>query len=216
MLDAGDGLRYFQAVKEKLVPLSRLDFLVHPGFQSMGFGGDYDNPGQDHIANTYDALLQNYVERAKTLTEDQMMVAFTNIFPVGFRESNPTTEALSEMRHILGRRLVVLSTKQGIFPETADQFPDALTTAKRIARSRGFTFNRNTPTEAYGELFGGCVDAAANYMNGQGKFKRKTKILPDFTDLAASPEWRLMRKVVGVQDSEYEYPRVSYPKFLRV
>lgn len=182
----------------------------------MGFGGDYDNPGEMHIANKYDALLNLYVERAKTLEDDQMMAAFTNIFPQGLRQSNPTTEALSEMRFILGRRLMVLSTKQGIFPETADQFPDALTTAKRIAKSRGFRINRDTPTEAYGELFGGCVDAAANYMNGQGKFRKKTKILPDLTDLAASPEWRLMRKVVGVQDSEYEYPRVSYPKFLRV
>jgi hypothetical protein len=202
-------------VKEQLTPVSRLDFLIHPGFQSMGFGGDYDNPGVEHVPSKYDSLLYNYIERAKTLAKDQMMVAFTNILPLGLRESNPTTRALSEIRSILGRRLVVLSTKQGIFPETADQFPDALTTAKRIAKSRGFRINRDTPTEAYGELFGGCVDAAANYMNGRGKFRRKTKIIPDLTDLAVSPEWRLMRRVVGVQDSEFEYPRVSYPKFLR-
>jgi hypothetical protein len=203
-------------VKEKLTPVSRLDFLVHPGFQSMEHGKDrVDNPGGPHIPNKYDALLKLYVERAKTLANDQVMIAFTNILPAGFSEDGPTLDALYEIRTILGKRFIALSAKQGIFPEAEEEgLPDAISTAKRIAKARGFSINTRTPTVAYGELLGGCVDGAANHMNKKGGFRRKTQILPEFTDVSITPEWKLLRRpVVDVEFGNYN--RISYPAYMR-
>ena len=182
----------------------------------MEHGWGSVTPKGPHVENKYDALLPNYIDRAKTLEDDQLMVAFTNIMPEGFRQDTPTMRALNEIRAILGKRFIAMSAYQKIFPEDATMprpMSEGIVTAKRIANARGFTFTRNTPTEAYGELFGGCVDAASNYLNGRGRFRKKTKILPELTDMALSPEWKLMRRVVGY--GEFDYPRVTYPKHLR-
>lgn len=170
---------------ESLTKISKIEFLIHPGFQSMDFGhgGIGDLATHGHVENPYDALLNMYVEHAKSLKQDELMVAFTNLEAMSLRKVEPMyLNVFQQIKQILGKRFIILGARQRIFTETIGyEKAEGFKTLKKIARARGFTFDKNITTEAFGEMLDGCVEAAANYLNTTGRLRKKTTIVPELT-----------------------------------
>jgi len=200
--------------QERMTKISKLSFLIHPGFQSSEHGRVISNAQVVHSAhdtNKYDAQLDKYVAHARSLKSDEVMVAFTaqtkNDY---FMTGAPYMKALREIRDILGRRLIILSAGQQIM---SDGQPQGFETLKKIARARGFVFDKSITTEAFGEMLGGCVEDAANCLNTSGELRKKTKIIPELTNEDISKEKKVGSwEPVGIykRRKKAEYKRIKY------
>lgn len=211
---------------EALTRISKIEFLIHPGFNSSEHGTPprrsmFDMSPEEmsenapsvststHVPNKWDALLDHYIERAKSLPQDTLMVGFTNIYRFGLhRDDTPYVQALWKIREILGKRFILLGNTQKIMPD-GDQTTEGFETIKRIARARGFSIDRHITSEAYGELLDGCVEDAANYLNTTGTLIKKTKILPQLTNNILSPKSPEEMKEYK-QAAKRKYPRIKY------
>ncbi len=134
--------------------ISKIHFLIHPGF--VNEAGRQSSPKKDDIEAGL-ALLNRYVERAKTLPEDEIMVAFPYFesqLKDHIQEQHPYDVTLRELRNILGKRLIVLTNDVHVTPESAS---DAIEKIGKICESRNYFFDKNVLTDAYGEMLAACV-----------------------------------------------------------
>ncbi len=141
---------------ENKTEITNIHFLIHPGYELR-----YDyNP-------EFFPLAESYVEKAKTLKPDELMVFFAPVPPTSFpkevkADQEKYVEVANRIREILGRRLIVLSS-QG---ETSSLYKKLIwNKIKTIAEKRGFVFTKNLTAEAYGEYLGVCVSRAAENMH---------------------------------------------------
>lgn len=174
--------------------ISKLHFLVHPGFLSdpntlekpttwqklIAEGHDYDSIMAE--LRKWEETLQIYVEQAKKLKEDELMFVFTHTTSEQLKEDLEEKKAyavtLKAMKKILDKRLVVVSGDFDIFNEA-----EALDVAKEVAAARGYVLDEDVFTEAYGEILEQCVTEGAAAMNRKGGFRNKTVVRQKLTDL---------------------------------
>jgi hypothetical protein len=155
--------------------ITKINFLVHPGFiiDERMMGRDIDQKDEQ--------LLDAYVKKAQSLKDNELMVALTYSTRQEFQNDAKTGmlyfQKLREMKKILGDRLIVLSASQDIFDSS-----EALTMIKRIAKQRGYIFEKDVASEAFGETLQSCVVDAAQNLNEVGEFKKKTKINAGLTN----------------------------------
>jgi hypothetical protein len=172
---------------EKLTKVSRIDFLIHPGFIGSQ-RGHMLSPGEQE---QYRRLLTHYIVEAHAMKDDELMVVFVDADYAQLREGKVWFhDGLYELQDILGKRLIVLGESQQIFPEDTGRM-NGFDTVKRIARARGFTFNKRLNTRAYGEQLEACVDGAANFLNESGGLRNKTHVIKSLTD------WLIARDSLG-------------------
>jgi len=145
---------------EKKKEVSRIHFLVHPGFMAKEEGDRKINP-------TYAELLAKYPEKAKTLKEDEIMVVFApaaNRYFVGHvkNDSELFVECIKQIKSILGDRAVILSSQGETVKDYSEGIWDKI---EKIVKARGFALSKNLTAEAYGEYLTFCVSQVASHMH---------------------------------------------------
>ena len=83
---------------------------------------------------------------------------------------------------MLGDRLVVITDKDDIL--SSNTVKNSWDKIKRIVESRGYYFDSDVESEAYGEYCTACVSAGAGELNIAGGLNRKTVVKTDITDLS--------------------------------
>lgn len=169
---------------EKPIEVSKLHFLIHPGFLA---DPDTDLMGAP-VPESSQVLLDRYLEHAKGIPDDELVLVFLHAtlsdLIRDFRNRKNYTQKISQMKKVLGKRMLTFSADFDVFGETeADDQADEI---KQLAEKRGFRFNENVSSEAYGETLGVCVEEGASNLNKVLKLVRRTLIRPEFTDAAAS------------------------------
>jgi len=172
--------------KENPIKISKIHFLVHPGFSSDYRTDDALSSAKD-VPEENNKLLNRYIGQAENLKEkeDEIMVALTHASKSELKKDSKENflyfKKLEEIRDILGRRLIVLSDNFDIF-----EGEETMLAVKKLAKARGYVFDENVLSEAYGEALGACVDEAAQNLNLTGNLKHKTKIRPELSDTNVS------------------------------
>lgn len=167
------------------VNIHKIHFLIHPGFLS------YEVPKMDGDVGSvnpyalrmdeYNGLLDKYLTEAKTLKDDELMMAFAHTTRKQMVKDAKNEElymvTLRELKNILGKRLIVLSGNFDVVNEDG-----VFDVAKKIAHERGYYFDNTVITEAYGEMLSICVERGADRMNRNAELQNKTLIRPSLTD----------------------------------
>ena len=155
---------------EKKTEINNLHFLVHPGFiHRFHHGLDRGSfSGEEGVA-----LLDKYVEQAKALGGQEVMILFTPTSPWMFSQdvrktSNPDKYALAirEIKKNLGDRLIVIADQGDIMinDDSSDR-ERVWSRIKKILEKRGFILSNQLTAEAYGEYWNHCVSAIAANMH---------------------------------------------------
>ena len=169
------------------VKISKIHFLIHPGFLSDEVESDRDAGTTQEVIQAEESLPNKYVEQSRTLHDDEVMIAFTHSskrkLRRDLRQEKIYAEKLRELKEILGDRLIVLSEDFDLFIDRIDQRQDIFETIEQIASARGFRFDENVLTEAYGETLGMCVEEGAQALNVRANFNEKTLIRPELSNL---------------------------------
>lgn len=198
---------------ETKVKVTKLVFLIHPGFISdpAVFDRPMTNDEQKHAS----VLLDKYIEAAQKLSPTDLVLVFTHNpkYPRKFNWSIKDDltnkklyiSKLHELKAILGPRMVILSDENSPIDKDAKISLKAL---KRIVEARGYVCDKKVPTEAWGETLGVCVDDGAYELNKAGKFKNKTEIRTELTNEYNSDENKRSQKKPGPNSSLND--RISY------
>lgn len=195
--------------KEKeLKKISKIHFLVHPGFLSDPVTKDSGETLED--LKKYHKLLDMYLEQAKKLKDDELMIALTHTdkseYKEGLEEQSIRFTKLQDLKKILGKRFIVLSSDFDVFWDE-----EAMKTIKDLAKQRGYFFDENVLSEAYGETLGVCVDNVAQNMNETGGFKNKTIIRPELTDASLYEGYLKSKSIENTKIiSKKEHDRIDF------
>lgn len=153
--------------------IRKLHFLIHPGYLSRGINHPDDQ-------KEYESLLDKYVDEAKKLRDDELMFALISpsrvLVKKELAENAPYLEKIKEIKSILGPRLIVLHF------QVLENSSEAMDTATRIAAARGFHFDKDVLSDAYGELLGACVKIGAANLNRDAGFINKMVLRPELSD----------------------------------
>lgn len=176
--------------------VSKLHFLIHPGFLS-----DFTDITRDQAT-----LMDQYVNYARGMSSDELVIALLHVSTGELirrhRKGTYHTDKMFELRGILGPRLITLSNKReagvgSIFNPETYQF------ARKIALERGFEFDSDVPSEVYGETGMVCVTTGGEEGNKSLGLQRKTTIRFDLTDQSnISP---------SLKESLIRYSRMQLP-----
>ncbi len=173
-----------QSTKRKKI--KKIHFLVHPGFLSYEVPKMADkNPARNPYIlrmDEYKMLLDKYIQEASRLGDDELMIAFAHTtleqMAKDLKGGELYVEKLRELKKILGRRLIVLSGNNDVVNDDG-----VFEVAKEIAKQRGFYFDDDTLSEAYGEMLSICVERGADRLNRNAQFKEKTLVRPELADI---------------------------------
>jgi len=157
--------------------ISKIHFLVHPGYLTA----EGERLTTDDATTKYEPLFDLYFAEAAKLKDDELMIAFTHTskseYAKDIRSNLFYIKKLQELKKILNKRLIILSTDVDPFSN-----PEVIETIQRIASLRGYTFDKDVASDAYGETLGVCVNGIAQNVNSTGNLSHKTKIRPKLTD----------------------------------
>lgn len=169
------------------VEVSKLHFLIHPGF--LADSAQYD-PGEVGWKEKGLPLLDIYIDHAQKIPDNELVLVFLHPslseLRRDFKAHKPYTERVRQLKKILGKRMLAFSGGFDVFGELGDNPDDQVEEIRQLAEKRGFVFNQNVSSEAYGETLGVCVEDGANNLNKILKLMKKTIIKPELTDAAAS------------------------------
>jgi len=148
-----------------------MHFLVHPGYL------------QD--VKKYEGQLAKYEEAAKKIGDGELFVIIPHIRRDMIRrgvfdQEKKITESIKRIRDTLGKRAIVLTEQR--WPTTIPDPNGLIGVVRRLAHARGFSFDDQTLTKAYGEIIDACVAQTAENINMAGKFTKPTRIIPSLTD----------------------------------
>lgn len=163
--------------KENLQGISKIHFLVHPGYLS----DERTRVTENDETVKYHALFEKYISEAKNLKNNELMIALTHTSKNEYQQDLENNlfylKKLRELKDILGKRLIVLGSDFDFFSGE-----EVMQTVKDISKQRGYIFDENVLSDAYGETLGACVDGVAQNLNTTGNFLNKTKIRSELTD----------------------------------
>lgn len=157
--------------------ISKIHFLIHPGYLS-----------DEKYESKYNQLLERYIEKAKDLKDDELMFAFPATNLIGelkndIKENKLYMRTLKTLKDVLGDRLIVLAEGFNFVYDIDENVGGpAFEKMKRITEARGFTFDRDVFSEAYGEMLPYCVVDGAKNLSRAGKLRRKTVVKTELTD----------------------------------
>ncbi len=167
--------------KEIKQRVSKIHFLIHPGFLMAGVPKEGSEPGSTQ--DRYNSLLDEYVKKAEEVKDkiNELMFAFIwssrKDFKEALQEQQLYVEKLKEIKNLLGNRLIVFSGNRDV----TDDGKQFVAYMERIAQARGYIFDSDVLSEAYGETLGSCVNEGAVNLNKALGLKSKTVILPELT-----------------------------------
>lgn len=172
--------------KEKpLIKVSRLRFLVHPGYIKDTIG-QY-NAGQLSRA---EALPSEYKNIARGLAHDEVMIVLVHQMPPKFREDVGARKAyattIEEFKKLAEnkKQIIVLTGDTAPFSGADEEYDmKALEKVRSVARARGYDINKETSVEVFGEMRNECVQEAYNGITNAGFFEAaKVNIVGKLTD----------------------------------
>lgn len=161
--------------------VKKIHLLVHPGFiAGPDVDDDPEQPTDEEVTESH-KLLKKYVEKAKMLDNNEIMVVFgyadVETFHKHLDMNAEYTECICEMEEILDNRLIYIDSH--IDPFDGD---GAIKQIKSVSDARGFSISENIVSEAFGETAGVCVVNCAQNINITGNFKDHTVVNLDLTD----------------------------------
>ena len=166
------------------IKIDKIHFLIHPGFVNY--------VREEFRADTgpSSALLEKYVDQSRKLGPNELMLVFPYTNSAEFRrdviKGERYAKTLREMKRILGRRMVVVTWELDIWNS-----PKELQKALELVSGRGYQFDNDVDTYAYGETIGICVRAGAKNINRTAGFNKRTVVLAQLTDLPFdTPKYR--------------------------
>lgn len=156
--------------KLEIKKIEKIHFLIHPGYVK---NPNYSIP-----------LSSKYINKAENLRENEIMIAFapTTKFKRDIKKEESYTKTLKKLKEILGDRLIIFTGYSFVDDENSAKV--FLENAVKIAKARGYYFDSNVESEAYGELLRDCVVRGADTLNRAGKFEQKTIVKTDITDVS--------------------------------
>lgn len=167
--------------KEK-VRISKICFLIHPGYSTDPRNWKhYSQESRSEGIKKYAFLSEKYLEQARNFHDDELMFAFAHKksadIKLDAKNEFDYVSLLRDLRRILGRRLIILSDEIDVLNNA-----DAFKIAKHIANCRGFDFDRQVFSEAFGETLVHCVSRGADKLNKGGRLDKKTDINSELTE----------------------------------
>lgn len=184
------------------IQVSRIHILIHPGFGSDYRAGD----ASMEEARAYEPLLHLYLEQAKQMTPDEIMLActHTDTFKSDLAQGYKYAQAMVSLKGILRNRLYLgTDTSAPKFTEFFEH-PAAIRHAFNALARRGFTFGGDVSTVGYGESLGNCVSEGANNINTTMGFTHPTLLIPELSDLALEPEHKRRELIDGIERDNTE------------
>jgi len=165
-------------------------------------------------------LLDKYLEKARTLTHDQLMFIFLHgrqeDFEIDKELGKKYPGKIEALTTILRKRVIVISGDWGIFDDDCDMYDDLLPgveeTAeemRRLAQANGFTYSSDVPSEAFGEIIQACVRCGANALNRANGFSKKTRIQTKLTDIFRQSDTRI-KELIGIFTKDTPYKRIVF------
>lgn len=165
--------------------IRKIHFLIHPGFLTALMGQE-----KAHLINKYEQNLEMLSDDELVVIilhpdRDRLKSHFTGDDKEERPEYNRERETMLRMREIIhrfGPRAITLSGSTTVDASGLFKADHAIHEIRRIANARGFTFDTDTITEAYGELLGACLDRGAENLNKTGGFTTPTVLNSLLTD----------------------------------
>lgn len=172
--------------------INKIDFIIHPGFLlTKEAREDFENNSE--ITDEYKKLFSSYIEEAKKTTEDQLCFVFIPETRTNLKEFGKTKdyyyELLRELKSILGERGVFITDndKDSTFiGNNLSGAKEQLNKLLAIVKARGYIFDEQALTRAYGEQVGMCVEDAAKKLNKLMGLKKSTLVEVRLTDVGLS------------------------------
>lgn len=169
--------------------ISNIHFLVHPGY--------IVNNELEHHYENMDTLLESYITKASTLKPEELMVIFAPTAGRNFlrdmRQKDAVeqdrliayTKVISQIKQLLGERLIVLSFDGETEAQNKERIWDRI---KNVAQKRGFAFSDQLTGEAYGEYVESCVQDVATNMHQASGMSQSVEIKAGITDFKLDGE----------------------------
>lgn len=179
---------------EPLQAIKKIHFLIHPGSAS-----ENSNIGKSA------SELSRYIKKASTLTSDELMILYVHkakkYLGEDMKEAKCYTHTILELRKILGRRLIIFSEDSGYIDIQDDRDVPLLNyeLIKEVANARGYDFDENVESEAYGEYWAGCVSGWANALYEGLKLVHPINIMLAYTEAPEEPHEITMEKLAEVR-----------------
>lgn len=200
-MDAGS----IEVKENEPVKVNKIHFLIHPGYDS-------DRDIKDDVASDDELLLDKYLEQSKKLGSDELMLVFCHKTFKDLRQSVQTGDKLGktlrEMKTVLGKRMVLVTNRFDVFDS-----PDAFQKVLSIVKGRGYDFDNNVDSVAYGETFGLCVPDGAENLNRNAGFTKKTIIIPELTDYPKYSPRAVARIRARIEKDKSETVSVEFGMF---
>lgn len=168
---------------ENLTKITKIHLLVHPGFISCR---DVDR-GESFMEESLEERLESkklpgkYLRYAEQMGETEVMVVSLPFsfdphdaeFDYMFDEKKKNNKVLiNHLREILKDRLTLLRNRF-----RGDMEPERFfLRLKQVLARKGFYFDEDVETEAYGEVLQNCVDGQARFFNEEGSLRSPTRI----------------------------------------
>lgn len=163
-------------------PISRIHILIHPGFITD------PRVNEDGYESKFEGVFKGYLNEARAMTPTEVMIAFCHAYrselKIDLKAGNSYAVALRELKGLLKERLVVIANQQNDWISSPYLGRLALASLSR----RGFVFNRDIETVAYGETDGACVPAGAIMFNSAARLRQPTRIIQRLTDSQFYPK----------------------------
>lgn len=169
--------------KEGFKLLKKIHFLIHPGFLITARAIE-----ASEFSRAAETIFLKYAQRTSETKQNpnEMVFAFAysqiKSLKNDIKSGEPYTVFLNISKKYLGSKLVILQDNPSLLNSIVEPGPhmnEIASTLRRIANARGYDFDNNTFSEAYGELLFDCVDKGAGNLNTALKLKNKTEIDPN-------------------------------------
>lgn len=174
--------------------INRIIALVHPTFSTdenifLHEGEEEDWDSQIDEVMRADALWEKWMERARTMRDDEIMIVFAHPDDFGelkhdIRDVYYYPEKIRELKKEFGKRIIVLTAATTPYePNRPDENRSHYETLLRIINARGFTFDpKDVVLETCGMSIDLCVPDVAEYMHEAGKFTEQGVITVALTN----------------------------------
>lgn len=221
--------------KEKTTPVSKIHFLMHPGYITDANHDPLDpHPIGPEELGDYAVISKRYQAKAEEVKNraGEIMVAFLHKpgkqfrqeykSPSDYRQAQLYTQIIEDLKKILGNRLIVLSQDFNIVKDPQKDL-NALAEAReawqaiiRIAQAKGYTISKAVEKEAYGEWLAECVLYGAGNLDLANELTGKTVVRPKLTERATGPAYPDMPQTKKQVTKLREYKKHKDPPFRNI
>ena len=215
----------------KPIEVSRIHFLIHPGYMSLPETRE-EFVNEPKAIEEYKELFDKYFKKARSLANNELMFVFMPLTITDLKQNKKINDfiyiKLSELKDILQQRGIFLTDHVNKTIVTGDpeeyyekdqgekilhkQFSDMM----RVAKARGYTLTPEVESEAYGEMLSTCVDIGASNIQSKLGLIKPTTIRTALTDMGlpiSEKKHELIKRIAkrsGSDAKSINYDKLTY------